>query len=182
MPPLEAKKMLFRMAAKEGLKWRRGRLRRRKLFFVDVKKAHLNGRVPDDVRAYVKLPGGRVWRLKRWLYGMRPAAQAWEEDFAGKLESIGFQRSKSAPTVFFRKATGCRSVVHGDDFTFLSYDDTGRKIVEDMRAWYDLKLRAVIGDDEEDDKEVTILNRTLKHVGHRLEYCADERHEAEIRA
>ena len=73
-------------------------------------------------------------------------------------------------------------MVHGDDFTFLSYDDTGRKIVEDMRAWYDLKLRAVIGDDEEDDKEVTILNRTLKHVGHGLEYCADERHEAEIRA
>ena len=33
-----------------------------------------------------------------------------------------------------------------------------------------------------DDKEVTILNRTLRHVGDGLEYHADEKHEAEIRA
>jgi hypothetical protein len=182
MPPLEAKKMLFRMAAKDKLVWRKARRMRRKLFFVDVKKAHLNGKVPDETSAYVRLPDGRVWRLRRWLHGMRNAAQAWEADFAEHLESIGFVRGKSAPTTFYREATGCRCVVHGDDFTFLTYDDTGRQIVKDMEGWYDLKLRAVIGDDDEDDKEVTILNRKLKHVGHGLEYHADERHEAEIRA
>ena len=32
MPPLEAKKMLFRMAAKDKPVWRNGRLQRRKLF------------------------------------------------------------------------------------------------------------------------------------------------------
>ena len=32
------------------------------------------------------------------------------------------------------------------------------------------------------DKEVTILNRTLKHTGDGLEYSADPRHEREIRA
>eukprot|EP00974_Lingulodinium_polyedra_P079627 7711245-Lingulodinium_polyedra.AAC.1 len=51
-----------------------------------------------------------------------------------------------------------------------------------MESWYNFKLRAVIGDDSGDDKEVTILNRTLRHVGGGLEYCADERHEMEIRA
>ena len=40
--------------------------------FIDVEKAHLNGKVP------VKLPDGTNWRLKRWLYGMRSAAQAWK--------------------------------------------------------------------------------------------------------
>ena len=182
MPPLEAKKMIFWMAAKDPLTWRRGRRMRRKLFFVDVKKAHLNGKVPDEKYAYVKLLDGRVWRLRRWLYGMRPAAQAWEEDFTEKLASIGFVRGKSAPTGFFRKDTGCRCVVHGDDFTFLAYDDLGTKIVKDMESWYKLKLRAVLGDENGDDKEVKILNRTLRHVGHGLEYFADERHEAEIRA
>jgi hypothetical protein len=103
MPPLEAKKMLFRMAAKDPLTWRKGGRMRRKLFFVDVKKAHLNGKVPAEVDAFVRLPDGRVWKLRRWLYGMRPAAQAWEDDFAAKLASIGFVRGKSAPTVFFRK-------------------------------------------------------------------------------
>ena len=48
MPLLEAKKLLFRMAAKEQRVWRRGRWERRKLMFIDVKKAHLNGKVPDD--------------------------------------------------------------------------------------------------------------------------------------
>ena len=66
MPPLEAKKLLFRMAAKEQSVWRRGRWERRKLMFVDVKKAHLNGKVPDDEFAFVKLPDGKIWRLKRW--------------------------------------------------------------------------------------------------------------------
>ena len=181
MPPLEAKKMMFRMAARERRVWREGRWQRRKLFFVDVKKAHLYGKVPHDTYAYVRLPDGRVWRLRRWLYGMRPAARAWEDDFSSNLESVGFARGKSAPTVFYREATGCRCVVHGDDFTFMSFDSDGKKVVSDMEVWYNLKLRAVVGDDEGDDKEVTILNRTLKHVGDGLEYHADERHESAIR-
>ena len=45
MPPLEAKKMIFRMAAKDPVVVKGGRMQRRKLWFVDVKKAHLNGRV-----------------------------------------------------------------------------------------------------------------------------------------
>ena len=182
MPPLEAKKMLFRMAAKDRLVWRGGRWQRRKLLFIDVKKAHLNGKVPDDVFAYVRLPGGKVWRLKRWLYGMRPAAQAWEEDYAQNLGSIGFARGRSAPTVFYREKTGCRGVVHGDDFTFMCYGDLAEQFVKDMSEWYDLKIRAIVGDDDGDDKEVTILNRTLRHTGSGFEYFADERHEAEIRA
>ena len=182
MPPLEAKKMLFRMAAKDKLVWRAGRWQRRKLLFIDVKKAHLNGRVPEDTFAYVRLPDGRVWRLRRWLYGMRPAAQAWEEDLSNKLESIGFKRGRSASTVFYRQKTGCRCVVHGDDFTFLCYDDLAKKMVEEMKEWYDLKVKAIIGDDDEDDKEVVILNRTLRHTGDGIEYYADEKHEAEIRS
>ena len=59
---------------------------------MDVKKAHLYGMVPEDVSAYVGLPCGKVWKLKQWLYGMRNAAQAREEDFATKLQSIGFVR------------------------------------------------------------------------------------------
>ena len=66
MPPLEMKRMLFRMAMvdEEG----RGRSSKDpvKLMFVDIKKAHLNGKVPDDQYEYVSLPeeaGGGVVRL-----------------------------------------------------------------------------------------------------------------------
>ena len=42
LPPLEAKKMLFRMAAAQKRRMRRARLQKMKLMLVDMKKAHLN--------------------------------------------------------------------------------------------------------------------------------------------
>jgi hypothetical protein len=92
MPPLEAKKAIFRIAAtkmKEPAKKGRGRM---KLLFIDVRKAHLNGVYDQEV--YVELPKeaeaeGKCGRLKRWLYGMRPAAQAWEKDYSHRLQEEG---------------------------------------------------------------------------------------------
>ena len=176
MPPLEAKKLLFRQAARSRKTWRSGRWRSKKLLFIDAKKAHLNGVVPPDVYAYVVLPSGICWRLRRWLYGMRPAAHAWEADYAAKLESIGFRRGKSAPTVFFNAQSGCRCVVHGDDFTFLGFDIELHEIIRKMREWYELKVRGVLGNEDGDDKEVTILNRRLSWRNGVIEYEADDKH------
>ena len=121
MPPLEAKKVLFRMTAgQRGWRRRRNELEI-KLMFIDVKKAHLNAVCEEE--AWVELPPefweyGRFARLRRWLYGMRKAAAGWEENYAARLESVGFKRGIGAPTVFFNLKTGVRVVVHGDDFTF----------------------------------------------------------------
>ena len=54
MPPLEAKKALFQMAAArmKGKRTRGGR--RMKMLFVDVRKAHLNGICDEEV--FVELP------------------------------------------------------------------------------------------------------------------------------
>jgi hypothetical protein len=159
MPPLEAKKLLFRQAARSERVWRKGRWQTRKLLFIDVKKAHLNGIVPEETYAYVTLPDKRVWRLKRWLYGMRPAANAWEADFTEKLENVGFARGKSCPTVFYRASTGCRCVVHGDDFTFLVLESEIKELVRDFEKWYEIKVRGVLGGENGDQHEITILNR-----------------------
>ncbi len=56
--------------------------RRRKLLFVDAKKAHLKPRCLADV--YIELPEearcpkGMCGKLNFWLYGFRKAASAWE--------------------------------------------------------------------------------------------------------
>ena len=176
MPPLEAKKMLFRQAARSRRTWRRGKWRRMKVLFVDVKKAHLNAKVPDDTFSYVKLPCGKVWRLRRWLYGMRPAAQGWESDYTARLEEEGFVKGRSAPTTFFNKNTGCRVVVHGDDFTALGYDIDLKELANKMKQWYDLKVRAMLGDEQGDDHEVTILNRKVTWKDGAIEYQADAKH------
>ena len=36
-----------------------------------------------------------------------------------------------------------RFIVHGDDFTFLVDDDLVDDIIQDMRKWYDIKLRGI---------------------------------------
>jgi hypothetical protein len=182
MPPLEAKKMLFRQAIKEKDVWKKGAWRSKKLLFIDVKKAHLNGIVPDEVYAYVELPDGKIWRLKRWLYGMRPAANAWESDFTKRLIGEGFARGKASPTVFFRKSTGCRCVVHGDDFTFLADDWEVKQLVKRMQEWYEIKVRGILGGKVGDDEDIVILNRRLKWaIGeNKIEYEADPKHVKEV--
>ena len=84
-PPLEMKRLLFRMARVKGSVGGNDKDGQVKLMFIDVKKAHLNGEVDDDDFAYITLlkeVGGGVERLRRWLHGMRPAASAWEEHYA----------------------------------------------------------------------------------------------------
>ena len=78
MPPLEAKKILFRMSTVGMEKRRLGTKDEEVLMFVDVRKAHLNGVCEEEV--FVELPeefgkGKRFAGLRRWLYGMRKAAQ-----------------------------------------------------------------------------------------------------------
>ena len=117
-PPQEMKRLLFRMARVKGSLGGNDKDGQVKLMYIDVKKAHLN----DDDFAYITLPkkvGGGVGRLRRWLYGMRPAASAWEEHYAANLKNEGYERGRAAPTAFTNKETGVRVVVWGDDFTFL---------------------------------------------------------------
>ena len=77
-PPLEGLRMLCSKAAALG---RRGR--RRKILFMDARKAHLNPKCDEEV--YIELPEeagaseGVCGKLQFWMYGMRQAAQAWEE-------------------------------------------------------------------------------------------------------
>ena len=154
MPPLEAKKFLFRQAVRKRKVWRRGRWESLKLRFIDVRKAHLNGVVGDGEYVYVELPRedyqpGKCARLLRWLYGMRPAASAWERDFTEKLESIGFRRGMGFPTVFYNAETSVRCVVHGDDFTFLGAEPDLDEVTAHMSVWYDLKVRGTLGVSQE---------------------------------
>ena len=68
---------------------------RRRLLFVDAKKAHLNPKCTEDVYIWLPdecgAPAGVCGKLKYWLYGFRRAASAWEEHYAAMLEAAGFE-------------------------------------------------------------------------------------------
>ena len=111
---------------------------------------------------------------------MRGAAQGWEVEFGGKLGGVGFTRGSSSPVVFYRDSDETIIVVHGDDFTILGYPDSLDKLLADMKAWWDIKLRGVIGSDPEDCKEITILNRILTWDGYEVTLRSDPKHQREI--
>jgi hypothetical protein len=76
---------------------------------MDVKSASLNGVIEEEV--YVKQPLGfesekyphRVYRLKRALYGLIQAHQAWYGRLRGFLVSRGFVMGTVDRTLFLLK-------------------------------------------------------------------------------
>eukprot|EP00973_Karenia_brevis_P023647 3258068-Karenia_brevis.AAC.1 len=45
-----------------------------------------------------------------------------------------------------------------------------------MKSWFEIKVRAVLGPEEKDEKEVTILGRLLRWTDECIEYEADPKH------
>ena len=90
------------------------------LSLLDVKKVHLNARCDEEW--WVELADeceerGTYAKLSRWLYLVRKAAWAWEDDNALKLTLHRSRRCRTAPAAFFHPETQVTVVWHGDDFT-----------------------------------------------------------------
>ena len=56
-------------------------------------------------------------------------------------------------------------MAHGDDFSFSGKQSDLLYIKSKMEDSYELKMRAMLGDDFGDDKEITILNRLISWQG-----------------
>jgi hypothetical protein len=112
---------------------------------------------------------------------MRPAARAWEEDYAGKLEDEGYERGRSVPTVFYHKAKGISGAVHGDDFTFLGYDEDLDELEAALKSWFEIKVRGRLGPDDGDDKEIIILGRLVTWSEDGIRITADVKHAESIK-
>ena len=131
---------------------------------------------------YIELPAeagaeeGKCGKLVYWLYGCREAAQAWEEHYSEKMESVGFERGVHSPVVFFHPGKDLSCVVHGDDFTFEGEAEDLKWITQKMKEWFEVKIRGTLGPEDEDDKVVTILGRIVKWEDWGVGYQADPRH------
>ena len=56
------------------------------------------------------------------------------------------------------------------------------KLLDDMKSWYDIKVRGILGGGSSDDEEVTILGRRLRwRKGTKIiEYEADDKYVKEV--
>ena len=177
MPPFEMVKALMVRTVQ-----RRHRIKTvRKVMFIDVSKAHLYALVGEEIHAYVDLPPecskpGVCGKLVYWLYGMRPASNGWQQEYTRRLESLGFKAGEGSPCCFYREKDDVACVVHGDDFTFEDPPGSLKQIAEAMKQFWLIKVRATLGPEPSDDKEVSILNRVVRWTEDCLLYEADPRH------
>ena len=145
--------------------------------FLDAKKVHLNPRCEQDV--YIKLPpecgapDGTVGKLNYWLYGMRPAAAAWEKHYSELLESKGFIRGEACGVAFHHPQLDVSIAVHGDDFTLCGCKPELIQVQGWLQSWFEIKVRGTLGPDSSDDKEISILGRQVRWTDRGIEFEAD---------
>ena len=175
--------MLFSMAVTDSMRTGNGRGSRLKLDFTDVRRAYFHAKTRRPL--YIQLPEedaeeGVCGICDKSIYGSRDAAQNWEEEYRDFLvNTAGFERGRASPCVFYNRKRNLRIVVHGDDFTVLGADadlDWFRTMISNR---YEVKFRARLGPDDNDDKAVRILNRLVAWTNRGIVYEADQRH-AEI--
>ena len=89
---------------------------------IDIKSAFLQGhKIEREV--YLQPPpeffSGKVWRLKKTVYGLRDAARAWYDTVKNEMIKLGMRISKYDPAMFmFFKGDSLEGLVciHVDDF------------------------------------------------------------------
>jgi hypothetical protein len=175
-PPIELMRFVL---SRQATVRKNGKVR--KTMFLDVKKAHLAPLCKTDV--YVELPpeaevqDDECGKLIHWLYGCRPAAQAWEEHYSALLKDNGFERLKSVPVAFAHKERDMIGVVHGDDFIWEGADDDLDWVLKVMEKEYELKNRGRLGPGPNDVRKIDMLGRIIEYTEEGITWSGDPRHQ-----
>ena len=82
--------------------------------------------------------------------------------------SDGFQRGRTASTIFYHPKTHVRVVVRGDDFKSAATDSELRK----MRS----RMYGILSSGKRDVREIEMLGRSLRWTQEGLEYEASDKH------
>ena len=115
-------------------------------------------------------------KLIHWLYGCRPAAQAWEEHYSALLTGHGFKRLKSVPVAFFHESRGMSGVVHGDDFVWEGTDEDLDWVLGVLQSEYELKSRGRLGFGPKDVRKIDMLGRIVELTEEGISWKGDPRH------
>ena len=108
----------------------------------DIKSAFLQGN-PIDREICIKPPKeakveiGKVWKLKRCLYGLNDAARKFYDSVVMELKNLGCLQSMGDPALFYYKKDGnlCGILVsHIDDFLHAGNNTFEEDIMQKLRC------------------------------------------------
>ena len=132
---------------------------RTQMSFVDVKRAYCNARVDREAaQCFVDLPpedadrGTKCAELLRHMYGTRPAADGWQEEYSTALVRMGFVQGTASPNVFRHHAREISCSAHGDDFTSSGPADALDWLEESIAKEYEISVGPRLGPGPNDAK------------------------------
>jgi hypothetical protein len=102
-------KLILSIQAKLGSKSR----------ILDIKGAYLKSIVPQGVHIYLRLPNGKIVKLKKYIYGLKQAGYEWSKTLHEVLTKAGYNRSTADPCIYSLRKTDGDYIIfstHVDDF------------------------------------------------------------------
>ena len=177
-PPLESVRMLLSLQRTGNRRDHRGR--RKKVMFIDIRRAHwcakifrlVYVRLPDEAG----LPEGTCGRLNKAMYGCRDAAACWELEITDFFTCSGFAPGLGSPVLFVNTTRDVKVSIHGDDITALGFEDDLLWLKERLLERYELKFGGLRGPDPSDTQDVALLNRLIHYGEQETTVEADPRH------
>ncbi len=156
--------------------------KRSQISIIDIKRAYFNAKVdPRDPPMYVQLPPEdpdsetMCAQTLRHMYGTRPAADGWQEEYSTFLVSIGFRQGDACPNAFRHPEKGIAMSVHGDGVTSCGPANALGWLEQSIGEKYEYDKQPRLGPGPGDAKEGRVLNRVVRWCEDRIEYEADPR-------
>ena len=138
---------------------------------IDVRRAYFYARKDQAV--------GSVGLLRESSYGTRDGAQNLECELGGFLEEIGLRRRQASMCLYSEEAQRISASVHGDDVTVKASREDAGWLIRKFKERYEIKTQ-MIGEAADLDKQLQILNRTVRWSSRGLWMEADPRHVKEV--
>jgi len=136
---------------------------------------------------YIELPQddkrqgdeGKVGKLNASLCGTRDAQLKWERTYSKVFQELGFRRGVAMPCTFMHWGRGIRVAVHGDDVLVSGHEQDLHWLREHVAKKLEIQT-VIIGPGEHQDKELALLNRTIRWGENGLGWEADIKHAEHI--
>ena len=95
------------------------------------------------------------------------------------MEEIGLRRGRASTCLYAEEARGISASVHGDDVTVKASREDAEWLIRKFKGRYEIKTQ-MIGEAADLDKQLQILNRTVRWSSRGLWMEADPRHVKEV--
>ena len=118
---------------------------------------------------------GFLAKLNKTMYGTQDASNVWQKTWGEQLQNNNFTLGSSNPSLFCSDLL--KGFCHGDDFTVAAAEQEVERFNRILGEKFEVRQPGLIGHARHLDKELEVLNRTVRIVNDELmEVEADQKH------